>query len=135
MRILSLAALVSLAAVAIAPAAGAQGVYVAGRQMIVCMKPDGSTFAPQCTDQRHRAMMTCGCGSASHVTLPICGVHETPAPETTEALRARYAAAAHGDVTHATYQGKRFCVGHTVVPATAATINGGGNAFMGIATQ
>jgi hypothetical protein len=53
----------------------------------------------------------CRCpGATQEVSAPYCERGETPAPDSLEANQARLAAARHGTLAGASYQGKRFCV-------------------------
>lgn len=98
---------------ALAAVAGLSGADAGGQahpyprlDTTVCIRGDGSTYAPHCQGKP----LLCECGRDFHVTLPVCARGEAPAPSGVEANKARFAAAAAGKLHAARYNGQRFCV-------------------------
>ena len=98
---------------AVSVAAGLSGADAVGQvdpfprpDTTVCIRADGSTYAPHCQGKPN----VCNCRRDYHVTPPNCLRGEAPAPSGVEANKARYAAAAAGKLETARYDGRRFCV-------------------------
>ena len=88
----------------------ASGAASAGdAKVTMCIRHHGSLYNVHCMRSKP-GKAVCDCGSDYHVAVPICGAAEQPAPSNAEASKARFAAAAAGNLDTATYEGRRFCL-------------------------
>lgn len=88
------------------------------RTTVQCLDMSGAPRGPICRQgDVWRQSDICRCPAATlEVPAPYCARGETPAPDSRDANEARLAAAHHGSLVGASFQGRRFCVRPTPTP-------------------
>jgi hypothetical protein len=105
----------SFAVISIAAMAGFAGPVSAQRSQhmtVQCLDMDGYPRRPVCRQSDiWRQPDICSCpANTLEVEAPYCDRGEVPAVISHDSNRARMAAARHGTLVGATYEGRRFCV-------------------------